>query len=90
MGKQNSLNKRVILFLWPWLAALICSQLLMLPTFTYASDNSSCAVVKIEITQELTLERQAFEAHMKISNGLSHITLENVAISKLFVQVEEV
>jgi hypothetical protein len=48
-----------------------------------ASD-SVCAEVKIEIAQELTLERQAFDAHMRINNGLSNITLENVDIDVSF------
>ena len=39
-----------------------------------------CAQVKIEIKQELTLERQAFDAHMRINNGLSHISLEDIDI----------
>jgi hypothetical protein len=43
-----------------------------------------CAEVKIEIKQELTLERQAFDAHMRINNGLSHIALENVNIAVRF------
>ncbi len=43
-----------------------------------------CAVVKIEIRQELTLERQAFDAHMRINNGLSHLPLENVRVEVTF------
>ncbi|MBR9982507.1 MAG: chitobiase/beta-hexosaminidase C-terminal domain-containing protein [Desulfatitalea sp.] len=43
-----------------------------------------CATVKIEIRQELTLERQAFDAHMRINNGLSHIPLQNVAVDVHF------
>ncbi|RJQ79496.1 MAG: hypothetical protein C4519_10935 [Desulfobacteraceae bacterium] len=43
-----------------------------------------CATVKIEIRQELTLERQAFDAHMRINNGLSHIPIENVAVTVKF------
>jgi len=43
-----------------------------------------CATVKIEIRQELTLERQAFDAHMRINNGLSHAPLENIAVSVTF------
>jgi len=88
MGKLNALNEQVALFLWPLFAVLIFSQLLMSPAFSYAADDSQCAVVKIEITQELTLERQAFEAHMRISNGLSHITLENVDIDVVFADEE--
>jgi hypothetical protein len=40
-----------------------------------------CATVKIEIRQELTLERQAFDAHMRINNGLSNIPIENVGVT---------
>lgn len=43
-----------------------------------------CATVKIEIHQELTLERQGFDAHMRIVNGLSQIALENVAVDVSF------
>ena len=45
-----------------------------------AAADSLCASVKIEIWQELTLERQAFEANMKISNGLTGISLTDVAV----------
>ena len=38
-----------------------------LPVFAHAED-TVCARVKIEIKQELTLERQAFDAQMKINN----------------------
>ena len=43
-----------------------------------------CAVVKIEIRQELTLERQAFEAKMVITNGLDTMSLDDVDIDVLF------
>jgi hypothetical protein len=43
-----------------------------------------CAVVKIEIRQELTLERQAFEARMRITNGLDTLALEGVDINVTF------
>lgn len=46
-----------------------------------------CATVKIEIKQELTLERQAFDAHMRINNGLSDIPIENVNVSVNFTDV---
>ncbi len=47
-----------------------------------------CARVKIEIRQELTLERQGFDAHMRIVNGLSHVTLEDAAVEVLFTDAE--
>jgi len=39
-----------------------------------------CARVKIEIKQELTLERQAFDAEMKISNTLDSSSLSEVGV----------
>ncbi|MCW7754909.1 chitobiase/beta-hexosaminidase C-terminal domain-containing protein [Desulfobotulus sp. H1] len=45
---------------------------------------SLCATVKIEIRQELTLERQAFDAHMRINNGLAHASIENVTVEVHF------
>ncbi|WP_020405103.1 Ig-like domain-containing protein [Hahella ganghwensis] len=48
------------------------------------AEESLCAVVKIEISQELTLERQAFEATMRITNSLDSFALENIKIDILF------
>ncbi|MDH5327841.1 MAG: hypothetical protein OEZ68_18160 [Gammaproteobacteria bacterium] len=56
--------------------------LLVLPAQAMAE--AVCAVVKIEIKQELTLERQAFEAVMRINNGLENASLTNVNIDVLF------
>src|SRR5690554_619381 len=52
------------------------------------ANNSLCATVKIEIKQELTLERQAFEASMKISNGLDSFALNNVSVTLNFSDAE--
>ena len=62
--------------------------LLFLSGFSYATaEETLCAQVKIEIRQELTLERQAFDAHMRINNGLSHITLQDVDVAVSFSDV---
>ena len=58
--------------------------LLMLSPLCLFAEDSTCAEVKIEIMQELTLERQGFDAHMKINNGLSGITLENIVVEVTF------
>ncbi|WP_207687630.1 hypothetical protein [Desulfonema limicola] len=50
----------------------------------YAEDGI-CARVKIEIRQEMTLERQAFDAHMRINNGFGSIFLEDVNVDVMFV-----
>jgi len=69
------------------LVALGAFILLSIPLFAppaLAAADSVCARVKIEIRQELTLERQAFDAHMRIGNGFSHITLEDVDVDVKF------
>ncbi|MDR1529857.1 MAG: DUF11 domain-containing protein [Burkholderiales bacterium] len=42
------------------------------------AQDALCAEVKIEIKQKLSLERQAFDAHMRITNGLDTLAIENV------------
>jgi len=44
------------------------------------AQDTVCARVKIEIKQELTLERQAFDAEMKINNTTDTGVIENVAV----------
>lgn len=71
----------IILFLGTSLLSLIIN-----PSQAYAKD--VCATVKIEILQEMTFERQAFEARMKITNGLDSSALENVRIDISLVDEE--
>lgn len=52
-------------------------------TFSHALE-ALCAEVKIEILQELALERQGFEAQMRITNTLDTFTLENVSVKVFF------
>ncbi|MCF6288837.1 MAG: DUF11 domain-containing protein [Proteobacteria bacterium] len=47
-----------------------------------------CAIVKIEIRQELSFERQAFDAKMIISNGLDIANLENLNIDVWFEDID--
>ena len=49
---------------------------------------SLCASVQIQIQQELTLERQAFDARMKIRNGLTTLAMENVQVVLSFADME--
>lgn len=48
-------------------------------TTVFAAD-TVCARVKIEIKQELTLERQAFDAEMQLSNALDSDSLSEVSV----------
>lgn len=48
------------------------------------ANESLCAEVKIEILQEMTLERQGFEALMRITNSLDSFPLEDVKVTVNF------
>ncbi len=77
MKKQNLY---ILYILLEFMIISLC--VLFFPVFSFAE--SICARVKIEIRQELTLERQAFDAHMAINNGLTNIGLENVDVDVKF------
>lgn len=49
-------------------------------TMVAHAEDTVCARVKIEIKQELTLERQAFDAEMKINNTTTDGVIENVSV----------
>ena len=82
MGKAYFFERRIVLYF-----TLLIGLVVMNPAVSLAVD-SVCARVKIEIKQELTLERQAFDAHLKVNNGLSHITLENVRVDVIFTDAD--
>lgn len=48
------------------------------------AESSLCAEAQVDIAQELTLERQAFEAHLRINNGMANISLEDVVVEVEF------
>lgn len=64
---------------WAWSWGVL-SLLTLLSTSPAWAQETVCARVKIEIKQELTLERQAFDAEMKINNTTDTGVIENVAI----------
>lgn len=76
-----------LISVWKLFQAMLVGVLLFGSAIVHAQD-SVCAVVKIEIEQELTLERQAFDAEMRINNGLDDLPLEDVDISVIFEDEE--
>ncbi|MCP4671587.1 MAG: hypothetical protein GY857_09795 [Desulfobacula sp.] len=85
MDKKNSI-KVIAFHLLTVVLIFFLSPLLSIsngPGSLFAEE-SNCARVKIEIKQELTLERQAFDAHMRINNGLTHTSLENIQVDVWF------
>lgn len=67
-------------FIW---MRLIWFCLIMLKWPALAED-SLCQSVQLEIIQNLTLERQAFEATLRINNGYDDAVLSNVTINLQF------
>jgi hypothetical protein len=63
--------------------AAVLGWLLCVPSAADAA-RALCAEVKIEIRQELTLERQAFDAHLRINNGLPGVTISDVGVEVTF------
>jgi uncharacterized repeat protein (TIGR01451 family) len=53
-------------------------------TNTAFAQDSLCAEVKIEIKQKVSLERQAFDAVMKINNGLDASSLTGISVNLTF------
>jgi hypothetical protein len=49
---------------------------------------SLCAEVKIELSQELTLERQGFEARMRIRNGSASLVIGQVDVDVTFADAD--
>ncbi|MDN3639935.1 calcium-binding protein [Simiduia curdlanivorans] len=68
-----------------WLSAI---GIALCASFAQAQDEALCAEVKIEIAQELALERQGFEAVMRITNPLDSFALTNVNIDVYFTDAD--
>jgi hypothetical protein len=63
-----------------WFAAVLLLAAGLLSVPAVLAQATVCARVKIEIKQTLTLERQAFDAEMRISNTTDTGVIENVAV----------
>lgn len=62
-------------------AAAFLAALGLLAAPALQAQDTVCARVKLEIKQELTLERQGFDAEMRINNTTDTSTIEDVAIT---------
>lgn len=60
--------------------SLLLAAFLAAPALPALAQDTVCARVKIEIKQELTLERQAFDAEMRINNTTDTGVIENVSV----------
>ena len=60
----------------------------LIPFIAQGAD-TVCAEVQISIKQEVSFERQAFEAHMKIKNGAQGVPITDVSVELLFTDEDE-
>lgn len=81
--EYRSDRERVFLRIISWFFSIVLVLFSAASSPTIAAE-SVCAQVKIEIQQELTLERQAFDAMMRINNGLDTLPIEDVNIAVNF------
>jgi len=70
------------------IGAIVCALLLAclcvaLPARLFAQ-SSICAEVKIQIDQKVSLERQAFDATLRIRNGLEGVQVERLDVNLVF------
>lgn len=72
------------------LYTFFCVSVLMTLSIPPCHGQSLCATVKMEIGQDMTLERQGFDAHMRIANGFEHVALTNVNIAIEFTDEDGV
>lgn len=68
--------------------SVVCAAPLLAYPFAAAAQEAVCAEVRIEIRQKVSLERQAFDAVLRIRNGLATGSVENVSVDVLFSDVE--
>lgn len=66
------------------LALLLSAQGVALLQNTALASDAVCAEVRIEIRQKLNLERQAFDAVLRIRNGLAASDIEALSVNVLF------
>lgn len=65
-------------------ALLILLSALLVGVSSAAAQQTQCAEVEVQIVQELTFERQAFDARMRINNGLANTPLQQVNVELIF------
>ena len=74
---------------WVLKVALLATTMAgFLFTTSVHAEEALCAEVQISISQEASLERQAFEASMMITNGLDSLSLEDVTVELLYEDAE--
>ena len=68
---------------------IFLAAVMLLPGIVHGELKSLCAEIRMEIPQTLTLERQAFDAHMRINNEFEHISLEDIDVTVSFTDDDE-
>lgn len=82
--KKNISASRIKLFVLGF-KLLVAMTLVLNAGLTFALEDAVCAGAKIEIVNELTMERQAFDATMRINNNLEAISIADINVSVIFM-----
>ncbi len=72
-----------------WVIKMTLAIILSLSSNSIFAADAVCARVKIEILQELTFERQGFEARMSIVNGLPETALTDLSVTIEFMDKDK-
>src|SRR5882724_1292538 len=56
--------------------------------FSARAAGTICAACQLQVDQQLTFERQGFNATMTITNGLANTSLTNIAVSIYFTDAQ--
>lgn len=78
--------RRCAAAVFSWGLLSVVSLLMLAPEAK--AQGAVCAEVRIEIRQKVSLERQAFDAVLRIRNGLATASVEDVSVDVLFSDLE--
>jgi len=67
-----------------WLFVLLAAYVFIAFPTRVGAQSAICAEVKIQIDQKVSLERQAFDAALRIRNGLEGVQVERVDVKLVF------
>jgi len=70
-----------------WLVLLTLAMQVLMISSPASAQQSLCAKVQMQILQSATVERQAFDALLRVSNGFPEMTLEDVRVEVIFTDI---
>lgn len=94
VGSWGAASSRAIvrmrIFAGFWCALLLAGLACLGASKSASAQASICAEVKIQINQRVSFERQAFDAMLRIRNGLEGVQVERIDVNLTFKDLDEV